>query len=83
MRVRVTHENLTVEQSQDTATDPVFTFTTSPVTVRFELSDGSPVEGVPVVFAGSRWATFGTTGANGEVTREFLESSRSADAGDP
>ena len=50
LRVRVTHENLTVEQSQDTATDPVFTFTTSPVTVRFELSDGSPVAGVPVMF---------------------------------
>ena len=76
LRVRVTHENLTVEQSQNTATDPMFTFTTSPVTVRFELSDGSPVAGVPVIFAGSRWATFGTTGADGTVTREFLESSR-------
>ena len=76
LRVRATHENLTVELSQDTAVEPEFTFTTSPVTVRFVLSDGTPVAGVPVVFAGSRWAEFGTTDADGTVKREFLESSR-------
>ncbi len=76
LRVRATHENLSEEIVQDTGTDPVFTFVTSPVTVRFELSDGTPVVGVPVVYAGSRWAEFGVTGADGSVSREFLGSSR-------
>ena len=83
MRVRATHENLTVELSQDTAVEPEFTFTTSPVTVRFVLSDGTPVAGVPVVFAGSRWAEFGTTGADGTVTRELLGVVAVAGSGDP
>ncbi len=71
---RMTYGGISKEKAQDVSTDPIVEFTTATVTVKLMASDGSGLSGGVVKYHGSGWKKFGTTDANGEVSKELLAS---------
>jgi hypothetical protein len=70
---RVTHRGLTVNKSQNTATNANLVFQTVPVTVRLLDSTGTGgIPGASVEYFGGTWQSLGTTNASGTVASELL-----------
>ncbi|MBN1195390.1 MAG: hypothetical protein JXA08_08630, partial [Methanomicrobiaceae archaeon] len=69
---RITSDGATLSKVQDIAADPVVEFGTNLTTVRFETPDGTGIAGATVEYNAGGWKPFGTTGADGNATKELL-----------
>lgn len=74
VKVKMTYEGKSLKKTQDVQTDNIFTFQTVKAQVKLIDSQGAGIEGGEVRYAARRWRDFGTTDANGEVTKELLPS---------
>ncbi|MBN1194169.1 MAG: hypothetical protein JXA08_02285, partial [Methanomicrobiaceae archaeon] len=72
---RISCDGATISKVQDIAADPVVEFGTNLTTVRFETPDGTGIPDATVEYNSGGWKPFGTTGADGNATRELLPKS--------
>jgi PKD repeat protein len=71
-KFRVKYEGGSNTGTQDIGSNSTVVFQTVPVTVKLLDSSGLGLEGGSVKYAAGSWNTFGTTDANGSVTKELL-----------